>query len=400
MRTLAVIAAVLALWCAIVFWSAAAFGQAANPVGDKPPVLIGGSVAQSGLLADLAREFIKGLELWQDDVNARGGLDARRVELRLFDDASGARQAAEVTRVLIAEDKVDLLVGPYGSPATLTAAAVADRERRIMINATGTAPNIHRKTLRYVFQLPPPDGEHALPVLKLAALLGGRSITVFPGKGSGAALGRLREEAKLAGIALAERDGLPAPALKPPNYPPLVAKIDPKSLVLAFDEAPHLAFLINEMKLAGFRPAAFVTPGAVHSELIRRVGMDAEYAFGLSAWEPRARTPGNAQFVRAFQARHKQLPDANAARGWAAGQLLEAAVARAGTIETEVLREALENLETETVIGAYKVDAHGAQLAASTLLVQIQKGRREVILPEAYRSAEAVLSPPPWSKPR
>ena len=60
----------------------------------------------------------------------------------------------------------------------------------------------------------------------------------------------------------------------------------------------------------------------------------------------------------------------------------------------------LENLETETVIGAYKVDVHGAQLAASTLLVQIQKGRREVILPEAYRSAEAVLSPPPWSKPR
>jgi branched-chain amino acid transport system substrate-binding protein len=384
MRALAVAAFAWALW------SAAALSQ--------PPVLIGGSVAQSGLLADLASGYIKGLELWQEDVNARGGLAGRRVELRLFDDASGARRAAELTEVLIAEDKVDLLVGPFGSPATLAAAVVADRERRIMLNATGAAPGIHKKTLRYVFQLPPSSGEQVLPVLKLAAMLGARTITVFAGRGAGAGLGRLREEAKLAGVALIESGGLPAPVLKPPNYPPLIAKIDPKSVLLAFDEVPRLADLLREMKLAGFRPGAFVAPNALHPDYIKRVGMDAEYSIGLSFWEPRARTPGNAQFVRSFQVKHKQLPDSNAASGWAAGQLLEAAIARAGSIETAELRDALARLETETVLGAYKVDENGAQLAATTMLVQIQKGRREVIWPEAYRSAEAILSPPAWNR--
>lgn len=363
-----------------------------------PPLLIGGSVAQSGLLADLAREYIKGLELWQEDVNGRGGLAGRNVQLRLFDDASGARRAADLVGVLIAEDKVDLLVGPFGSPATLAAAVVADRERRIMVNATAAAPNIHKKTLRYVFQLPPPSGEQALPVLKLAAMLGAHSISVFAGKGAGAGLDRLREEAKLAGVAMVESGALPAPVLKPPNYPPLIAKIDPKSVLLAFDEVPRLADLLQQMKLARFRPRAFVAPNVVQPEFIRRVGMDAEYSIGLSAYEPRARTRGNAQFVRSFQAKHKQPPDAHAAGGWAAGQLLEAAVTRAGTVDTEPLRDTLAKLETETVLGAYRVDANGAQLAATTMLVQIQNGRREVIWPETYRSAQAVLSPPPWEQ--
>ncbi len=400
MRTLAVVAAVLALWCAIVFWSNAAFSQPPVPSGEKPPLLIGGSIAQTGLLADLSREYIKGLELWQEDVNARGGLSGRRVELRLFDDVSGARGAAELTAILIAQDKVDLLVGPFGSPATLEAAVIADREHRIMLNATGAAPNIHKKSLRYVFQLPPPSAEQALPVLKLAAMLGTRTITVFAGKGSGPALGRLRDEAKLAGIALIEFSELPAPVLRPPNYPPLIKKIDPKSVLLVFDETPRLADLVREMKLAGFRPGAFVAPNVVHPDYIKRVGMDAEYSIGLSTYEPRARTRGNAEFVRSFQAKHKRMPDANAACGWAAGQLLEAAVARSGTIETEPLRDALSELQTETVIGAYKVDRFGAQLAATTILVQILKGRREVIWPEAYQSAAAVLSPLAWSKPR
>ena len=400
MRTLAVVAAVLVLWCAIVFWSAVAFSQPPGSAGDKPPLLIGGSVAQTGLLADLAREYIKGLELWQEDVNARGGVQGRRVELRLFDDASGARRAADITEVLIAEDKVELLFGPFGSPATLEAAVVAERARRIMLNATATAANIHKKALRYVFQLPPPHVEQALPVLKLAAMLGARKITLFAGRGAGGVLGRLRDEAKLAGIAVIESSGLPAPVVKPPNYPPLLAKIDPGSVLLVFDEVPRLADLLREMKLAGFRPAAFVAPDVVHPDFIKRVGMDAEYSFGLSAYEPRARTRGNAEFVRSFQAKHKQPPDAHAASGWAAGQLLEAAAARAASTETEPLRDALAKLETETVLGAYKVDDKGAQLAASTMLVQILKGRREVIWPEPYRSADPVLSPPAWPKRR
>ena len=377
---------------------ALAFFLCSAPALAAPPVLIGGSVAQTGQLADLSREYVRGLELWQADVNARGGLAGRSVELRLVDDASGARRAAEITSELIAEGRVELLVGPFGSPATLAAAVVADREQRIMVNATGAAENVHKRALRYVFQLLPPASEQALPVVKLAHLLGARTITVFAHGGGGGALDRLREEARLAGLALIDAGALPAPTLRPPNYPPLIAKLDRASVVLVFDDTPRLADVVRAMKHAGFRPRAFVAPNVLHADFVKRIGMDAEYSIGLSVYEPRARTRGNADFVRSFEAKHKRMPELYAACGWAAGQLLEAAVAHAGSIDTAELREALAQLETETVLGAYKVNANGGQRAATAMLVQILKGRREVIWPENFRSAEAVLPPPAWGR--
>lgn len=364
-----------------------------------PPVLIGGSVARTGQLADLAGEYVKGLELWQADVNARGGLLGRNVELRLVDDASGARRAAEITSELIAQGKADLLVGPFGSPATLAAAVVAEREQRVMVNATGAADNVHKRALRYVFQLIPPASEQALPVLKLADKIGARAITVFARGGAGGALDRLREAAKPAGLTLIESGALPTPTLMPANYPPLIAKIDRDSVVVVFDNTLRLADIVRAMKHAGFRPRAFVSPEVLHADYIARIGIDAEYSIGLSAYEPRARTRGNADFVRSFEARHKRPPELYAACGWATGQLVEAAVARAGSIDTAELREALARLETETVLGAYKVNAYGAQRAATAMLVQILKGRREVIWPENFRSADAVLAPPAWDRP-
>ena len=67
-------------------------------------------------------------------------------------------------------------------------------------------------------------------------------------------------------------------------------------------------------------------------------------------------------------------------------------------VPEKVLRVALASLETSTLFGAYKVSADGAQIAARPLLVQILKGRREVVWPEAYRSAEPVLPAPEWPR--
>ena len=63
-----------------------------------------------------------------------------------------------------------------------------------------------------------------------------------------------------------------------------------------------------------------------------------------------------------------------------------------------MLREALLGLETQTVLGPYKVNADGAQFAAQPFMVQILQGRREVVWPETVASAQAVLPMPTWDK--
>src|SRR3954470_6564034 len=90
--------------------------------GQPTPIIVGAAVSQTGALADLAADYGKALLLWQDEVNAAGGLLGRRVELRLLDDESDARRSGELYAELI-RGKTDLLIGPYGSAATLMASA-------------------------------------------------------------------------------------------------------------------------------------------------------------------------------------------------------------------------------------------------------------------------------------
>src|SRR5262245_31352064 len=92
----------------------AALGFAAETLSWADSLLIGAVVSQTGVHAELAADYRKALLLWQDEVNAAGGLLGRAVELRLLDDGSEAIRAGPLYRELIAQKAV-ALIGPYGS---------------------------------------------------------------------------------------------------------------------------------------------------------------------------------------------------------------------------------------------------------------------------------------------
>jgi branched-chain amino acid transport system substrate-binding protein len=364
------------------------------------PVLIGAAIAQTGYLADLALGTRNALLLWQEQVNAAGGLLGRQVELKLYDDASDALRNTALYELLIKDDHADLLIGSFGSAATSMAAAVAERNRRVMVNATGASPEIHKRVYRYLFQVPPPSDISAAGVFPLAAKAGLKSLVVIA-RDEGAATPLIEQ--------LARDGGKSGVQVRPPVY----YSIDPMKTLAPFAKtlgaagadvvvtpaSPRdTAELVRGFKLAGYAPKLFIARGAVDPLFIKLVGMDAEYSVAFSQYEARARTPGNAEFVKAYRAKWSALPDFHAACGWAAGKAIEAAVAKAGSFEQEKLRVAFAGLEMDNVLGGYKVSADGAQIAARPFLVQILKGRREVIWPEAFRSAEPVVPRPEWDR--
>src|SRR6476660_621101 len=143
----------------------------ALPVFAQQPIIVGAALPQSGILADLAADLRKSLLLWQEEVNAAGGLLGRRVELQLLDDRSESISAGKLYEQLI-QSKVDLLMGPFGSAATQVAAVVAERNRRVFINATGATRAVHRAGYRYVFQTATPLAAYGSGALELARALG------------------------------------------------------------------------------------------------------------------------------------------------------------------------------------------------------------------------------------
>src|SRR5512135_660387 len=101
------------------------------------PVVVGAVLPQTGDLADLASGYRNGLLLWQQEVNAAGGLLGRRVELRLFDDRSEANRDRALYAKLVSEDKADVRWGRWGWGGAIAAWAVAERDRRVLRDARG-----------------------------------------------------------------------------------------------------------------------------------------------------------------------------------------------------------------------------------------------------------------------
>ncbi len=353
------------------------------------PVVVGAVVPQSGILADLAADLKKALLLWQEEVNAGGGLNGRPVELHLLDDRSESMDAGKLYEQLIREDKAELLIGPFGSAATLGAAAAAERSRHVLINVTGSSRVVQKPGFRYVFQTGTPLAAYGAVALDLARAQGLKRIVLFarddPSSREMAA--RAHDVAVKQGFTAAEVETFSAGA---DDFTPQVEKARAAGAEawIAFGLPQDAAGMVKSFRKLRYAPRLFVAQGAAEADFIKRLGQDSEFAVGIVAYDRRARSRGNAEFAQAYTKKWSAEPGALAAEGYAAAKVLEEAVRRAASFEQEKLREALLALETETLLGAYKVDRTGAQLAAQPLLLQVQRGRREIIWPEALATAK------------
>jgi branched-chain amino acid transport system substrate-binding protein len=362
---------------------------AAAAQAQEPPLVVGVAISQTGMLAPLAAEYRKGLELWRDEVNAGGGLLGRRVELRLADDASSAVRAAEVYREMIAERQADLLIGPFGSAATLMAGAEAERARRVLINGAGASRTVHRRGTRYLFQSAIPNIAYGEGIAAVARAAGLRRPFILA-----------RDDLTSREMAQAAHDAASSQGLEPPPLVIYSAAADDFSFQIekaraagadawiGFGGLRDAADMVRSLKKLGYAPRLFFARSAADPGLIERVGQDAEFSLGATGYETRFPTSGNERFAAAFRARWSAPPGAIAAHGFAAGMVLAEGVRHAGSLDQEKLRAALAALETNTVLGGYRVDPDsGVQLAARPAVVQILKGKPQVLWPEWLQAA-------------
>jgi branched-chain amino acid transport system substrate-binding protein len=372
---------------------------AASPAWPQvPPIVVGAVVSETGQLADLARQMRQALILWQEERNAAGGLLGRPIELRLLDDRSEASAALRLYEKLIEQERADLLIGPFGSAATVAAAATAERARRVLVNATGVTRGVHRSELRYVFQVPAPVAEYGEGALALARAAGHTRLHVVARNEPGAreAAERLAAEATALGMQAVMQTAAPGAS----DYTGQIeaARARGAEAWIAFGRAADAAELVKSFKRAGYAPPMLLSQGAADPDFVQRVGQDAEYALGIAAYDVRLATRGNAEFVARWRKRWESEPGPVAANAYSAALVLEAGVRAAGGLEQERVRAALAALETETPIGRYRVGAGGVQLGAKPAVVQILRGRAEIVWPRALATAQLRLPYPRWDE--
>ena len=105
-----------------------------------------------------------------------------------------------------------------------------------------------------------------------------------------------------------------------------------------------------------YMPKLFVANGVSQDDFITAAGKDAEYAVGMSLYEPSLPSEGNKEFVKTHRKKYDSDPGYYAAFGFVAGTVLEAAVKKAGSTDAEKVREVLTTLKLGTVMGKHEVD--------------------------------------------
>jgi branched-chain amino acid transport system substrate-binding protein len=336
---------------------------------------VGAVISQTGAHAELAADYAKGIELWRDEVNAAGGLLGRRVELRVLDDGSQAVRAAPLYERLIREDKADLLIGPYGSAATLLAAGEAERAQRVMVNGAGQAAVIHARGPKYVFQSTLPYGSYGAGVLQIAADTGYRKLFILAR--DDAASQEMAEATHTAASQEFTVGGVETYRPGALDFAAQVAKARAAGIDagIAFGDVRDAAEMVKTFKRLDYAPALFFARGAAHPRFTALLGQDAEFSLGAVDFDPRIGEPARS-FTKAYTAKWTVPPGLAGAEGYAAGVVLAAAVRSAGSLDQEKLRSALASIEVPMPYGVYQASPqNGAQVGAKPVVVQIRKGR-------------------------
>jgi branched-chain amino acid transport system substrate-binding protein len=114
---------------AVAFAVAMAVAPAPTSAQSSEPIKIGFSLALTGPLAPNGKQALLGAKIWEEEINAKGGLLGRKVELINYDDQSNPANIPGIYTKLLDVDKVDLVNGPYGTNLIAPALPVVMQRR-------------------------------------------------------------------------------------------------------------------------------------------------------------------------------------------------------------------------------------------------------------------------------
>ena len=126
---------------AILALMAATLAAAPASAQSGEPIKIGFSMALTGGLAPNGKSALLAQKIWEEDINAKGGLLGRPVKLVYYDERARPRRCPAIYTKLLDVDKVELVVGPYATAQIAPAMPIVMQKKKMFIGLLGLAVN-------------------------------------------------------------------------------------------------------------------------------------------------------------------------------------------------------------------------------------------------------------------
>jgi len=156
-----------------------AHGAAAEDGVTADRILLGQSVALTGPAAQLGIQMRNGIKTYLDYVNAKGGVNGRKIELTTLDDGYEPARTVPNTKKLIEQDKVFALIGYVGTPTSLPAVPVFTEAKVPFVGPFTGAEALRVPFNRYIFHVRASYYDETDKIVEQVVSIGGKNIAVF-----------------------------------------------------------------------------------------------------------------------------------------------------------------------------------------------------------------------------
>lgn len=364
--------------------------HAQGPPADA--VRLGAVNPLTGKLANHGQEILSGIETAVEEVNARGGIGGRPVQLLSRDDQSHPETAINQVQDLIYREKVTALTGGYVDSLVGPISQLASKAQVPYVASASLQKDL---TLRgknpFFFRVSHLNGVTEPLCQFLPQVLSGKKAAILHAATPGATefsqtlFQCLRDGGMDLVLVEKFRPGTH-------DFSPFLLKmrsLQVDVLISAAFFSDHL-ILVRQLREQNVPLTAYIGPwGVAYPEFIQQMGMAAENLVGLSAWQPEFPFPGTEEesrrFTEKFRATYGRDPTSTVMHGYTSARVLleamGAVTARGAPLDGPHIAEALRTLDMTGPMGRVQFDANGDPLHYRQVVVQIQNGRLVPIFP-------------------
>jgi branched-chain amino acid transport system substrate-binding protein len=399
--------------------AAAAFAQptsAQAPSGE--PIKIGFGMGLTGGLAASGKAALLAMKIWEEEINAKGGLLGRPVKLIYYDDQSNPATVPGIFTKLLDVDKVDLVMGDYGTNLLAPAMPIVIQKKMTFFALFGLDVNKEFGYERY-FAMQPAGGidppvSFSKGFFEIAAAQNPKPKTVaiiagdaeFPRNAAEGA----RKNAKDAGLQVVYDKTYPPPTT---DFTPIVRAIDATKadVVISFSYPPDAVGMVRAANEVGLKTKLFGggLVGLQYASIKQQLGPLLNGIVNYDFWEP-AKTlnfPGVDEFLKKYQARAGAegvdplgyyLPPF----AYANCQVLEQAVKETKSLDQDKLAQYLRSHTMKTIVGDIEYGPNGEWKEARVLQLQFHdvKGsdleqwrtdaKQTIVWPDKYATGKVI----------
>lgn len=384
----------LALLTSVTTWSCAA--QAADD-----DVRIGAPLALTGSLADEGKKQALAYDLWLQRVNAAGGIEVdgqkKKVTLVTYDYQSDGKRAQQLAEKLITDDKVHVVMSPFGSGHTKIVAGVAERYGIPVVAPVASSESVYDQGFKNLFgTLAPNSGlvdamltlfTSEMPGIKKVAILG--RDDVFPRDMAET----LRVRAPSAGLEVVYSEFYSNGTIDHSAALSKMKGLAPDWIYIT-GYSQDLILARKQMHDIGLTaPIVTMITGPAYREFIEGLGPLAEGVTSVTWWhhttayvsdDPWGSTKA---FYDDFKSRESSDPDYIHGASAAALVAVQKAIEQAGSLEPARISSALRTLNITTFYGPIVFDEHGMNAARELPILQVQGHTVKVLFPASIAQA-------------